>query len=147
MVVVQKLFSALSKVSNLQHGPEASEVERLENFVSRNAKTLLKDFFSTLDKIDLDAQRVRPHVLKFWIKIRLQAKQILKLVSSHPERSIAVEFYWNCRPWWLVWRLLCLSLMGWVGIYNGVVVIVLPWTKARSDCIVELIRTGMQARR
>ena len=63
--MVQKLFSALSKVSNLLHGPEDSEVERLENFVSRNAKTLLKDFFSTLDKIDLDAQRVRPHVPKF----------------------------------------------------------------------------------
>ena len=90
------MFSALSKVSNLQHGPEASEVERLENFVSQNAKTLLTDFFSTLDKIELDAQRilaVRPHVLKFSIKISLQAKQILRLVSSNPERSIAVEFY------------------------------------------------------
>ena len=63
--MVQKLFSALSKVSNLLHSLEASEVERLENFASGNAKTLLKDFFSTLDKIDLDAQRIRPHVLKF----------------------------------------------------------------------------------
>ena len=40
MVVVQKLFSALSKVSNLLHSPKAFEVERLENFVSGNAKTL-----------------------------------------------------------------------------------------------------------
>ena len=65
------MFSALSKVSNLLHSPEASEVERLENFVSGNAKTLLKDFFSTLDKIEFDPQRmliVRPRVLQFLIK-------------------------------------------------------------------------------